>query len=238
MRTARRSPGWPPWTPPRTCTRRADRRWRFCRPNAAVLTAFCSSPVNLARLSVKVSATRNCIPTADSRNRDPAASNRTLLVIIPPRNNDVTRGPCRQIADDAGLDVNTRLPGQPTSPSSHPEHLHHLVAEVVDDLDGDAARLRAVERCWRARGPEGNSTSVDRKMLGSPAASSSQQRARVLTGVKARRFAPPPLRGADGLDAGSAHARPDWLLLTMPTPTPPTCCGRRPVQDDTLSSDR
>ena len=64
------------------------------------------------------------------------------------------------------------------------------------------------------------------------------QRARVLTGVKARRFAPPPLRGADGLDAGSAHARPDWLLLTMPTHTPPTCCGRRPVQGPSLSSDR
>ena len=31
---------------------------------------------------------------------------------------------------------------------------------------------------------------------------------------------PPPLRGADGPDAGSAHARPDWLLLTMPTHTP------------------
>ena len=29
---------------------------------------------------------------------------------------------------------------------SHPEHLHHLVAEVVDDLDGDAAGLRAIER--------------------------------------------------------------------------------------------
>ena len=57
-------------------------------------------------------------------------------------------------------------------------------------------------------------------MLWSPPASSSQQRARVLTGVKARRFAPPPLRGADGPDAGSAHARPGWLLLTMPTHTP------------------
>ena len=45
----------------------------ICRSNAAVLTAFCSSPVSLAKLSVKVSAMRNCIPTADSRNRDPAA---------------------------------------------------------------------------------------------------------------------------------------------------------------------
>ena len=51
-------------------------------------------------------------------------------------------------------------------------------------------------------------------MLWSPAASSSQQRARVLTDVKPRRFAPPPLRGADGLDVGSAHARPAWLLPT------------------------
>ena len=92
--------------------------------------------------------------------------------------------------------------------------------------------------CCRARGTDRNWTRVDRKMLWSPAASSSQQRARVLTDVKARRFAPPPLRGADGLDAGSAHARPDWLLPTMLTHTPPTCCGRRPVQNDALSGDR
>ena len=59
--------------------------------------------------------------------------------------------------------------------------------------------------CCRARGTDRNWTRVDRKMLWSPAASSSQQRARVLTDVKARRFAPPPLRGADGLDVGSAH---------------------------------
>ena len=39
-------------------------RWKFmpglaglsCKSNAVVLTAFCSSPANLARLSVKVSA--------------------------------------------------------------------------------------------------------------------------------------------------------------------------------------
>ena len=31
------------------------------------------------------------------------------------------------------------------------------------------------------------------------------QRDRVLTGVKARRCAPPPLRGGSGLDTGSAH---------------------------------
>ena len=31
------------------------------------------------------------------------------------------------------------------------------------------------------------------------------QHDRVLAGVKARRYAPPPLRGADGLDTGCAH---------------------------------
>ena len=37
-----------------------------------------------------------------------------------------------------------------------------------------------------------------------------------------RRVAPlrPRFRGACGLDAGSAHARPDWLLQTMPGPDP------------------
>ena len=39
----------------------------------------------------------------------------------------------------------------------------------------------------------------DRMMLWSPAASSGRHRARVLTGVKAPRCAPPPLRGAHGL---------------------------------------
>ena len=43
-------------------------------------------------------------------------------------------------------------------------------------------------------------------------ASSDPQLRRVLTVVKARRSAPPPLRGALGLDDGSAHACPDWLL--------------------------
>ena len=57
-------------------------------------------------------------------------------------------------------------------------------------------------RCWRARASAEFWTRPDRKMLWSPAASSDQQRARVLTGVKAGRCAPPPLRGADGLDAG------------------------------------
>ena len=47
--------------------------------------------------------------------------------------------------------------------------------------------------------------------------SSDPQRARVLTAVKARRSAPPPLRGAHGLDAGSAHAHPgSCLTMTHP----------------------
>ena len=58
------------------------------------------------------------------------------------------------------------------------------------------------------------------RCCGSRRASSDRQRARVLAGAKARRSAPPPLRGAHGLDAGSAHARPDWLLPTMPNPDP------------------
>ena len=50
------------------------------------------------------------------------------------------------------------------------------------------------------------------KMLWLAGASSDPQLRRVLAVVKARRSAPPPLRGALGLDDGSAHACPDWLL--------------------------
>ena len=81
--------------------------------------------------------------------------------------------------------------------------------------------------------------------LGSTARCCGRRRHRQANSVRvcsptSRRVAslPPPLRGADGLDAGSAHARPDWLLPTMLTHTPPTCCGRRPVQNDALSGDR
>src|ERR1700682_6271720 len=73
--------------------------WKFmpglaglsCKSNAVVLTAFCSSPVRRARLSVKVSAIRNSI-------------------------------------------------------TSYPEDLHHLVAQVIDHLHGDAALRWFVER--------------------------------------------------------------------------------------------
>src|SRR4051794_29135208 len=36
-----------------------------CRSKAVVLTAFCSSPVSRARLSVNVSAIRNCVGILD-----------------------------------------------------------------------------------------------------------------------------------------------------------------------------
>ena len=62
-----------------------------------------------------------------------------------------------------------------------------------------AAPFGCVGRCCRARGTDRNWTLVDRKMSWSPAASSSQQRARVLTDVKARRFAPPRSAGLTAL---------------------------------------
>ena len=57
-------------------------------------------------------------------------------------------------------------------------------------------------------------------MLWSPAASSDRQRRRVRARVKARRYAPPPLRGAGNLDAGSAHALRVAPCLTMPNHNP------------------
>ena len=61
------------------------------------------------------------------------------------------------------------------------------------------------------------------------------QRARVLAAVKALRCAPPPLRGAEGLDGGSAHARPDCLLHDGASIPAPTCCRRRAVQINAVS---
>ena len=55
-------------------------------------------------------------------------------------------------------------------------------------------------------------------MMRSPVASSDEQRARVLALGEAPRYARPPPCGVDSLDEGSAHARPDWLLPTMPRP--------------------
>ena len=70
--------------------------------------------------------------------------------------------------------------------------------------DGRARRTR--RPCSRAPGTDESWAHVDRKMLWSPAASSDRQRRRVLARVKVRRYAPPPLRGAGNLGAGSAHA--------------------------------
>ena len=66
--------------------------------------------------------------------------------------------------------------------------------------------------CWRSCKIEQVCPRVDHRMLWPPVASSDHQGARVLAVVKAPRYARPPLRGADGLDDGSAHAHPDWLL--------------------------
>ena len=62
--------------------------------------------------------------------------------------------------------------------------------------------------------------------------SSDSPRARVLTAVKARRSAPPPLRGAHGLDAGSAHA-PSWLLSDDDPILTPASGADDPVPKDT-----
>ena len=51
---------------------------------------------------------------------------------------------------------------------------------------------------------------------------------RALAAVKARCSAPPPLRGADGLDAGSAHARPGSCLTMTNSPTPESEATSRP----------
>ena len=72
--------------------------------------------------------------------------------------------------------------------------------------------------CCRARGTDRNWTRVDRKMSWSPAASSSQQRARVLTDVKAR-----PLR-----------SRPRSAGLAALTPAPRTLV-RLALADDAHS---
>ena len=149
-----------------------------------------------------------------------------------PRNHGPTQPGPADVDGPLRVSAGCTLPAVPVSWSPGHRSLGPSAFPAFD------AAVLGLPVCCRARGTDRNWTRVDRKMSWSPAASSTQQRARVLTDVKARRFAPPPLRGADGLDAGSAHARPDWLLPTMLTHTPPTCCGRRPVQNDALSGDR
>ena len=92
-----------------------------------------------------------------------------------------------------------------------------VAARVVSDhgarhRHGSARIVPAASRAWqptRALAPQ-------RRTQWSPAASSGQQRTRVLTNVKALRSTPPPLRGAVGLDAGSAHARQIGPLRRCP----------------------
>ena len=72
----------------------------------------------------------------------------------------------------------------------------------VDPIGGRNSRRlcrrieAALSRFW---------TRVDREIVVVAGASSDQQLLRVLASVKARRCAPPPLRGAHGLDAGSVR---------------------------------
>ena len=90
--------------------------------------------------------------------------------------------------------------------------------------------------CSRAPGTGESWARVDRKMLWSPAASSDRQRRRVLARVKVCRYAPPPLRGAGNLDAGSAHALRLAPCLTMPNGQ--GCCQGRPEDPRRDSSQR
>ena len=83
-----------------------------------------------------------------------------------------------------------------------------------------SSHSRSAGYCSRAPGTDESWARVDRKMLWSPAASSDRQRRRVLARVKARRYAPPPLRGAGNLDAGAAHALRLAPCLTMPNHDP------------------
>ena len=72
--------------------------------------------------------------------------------------------------------------------------------------------LRELGWCSRPRGTGQFRTRVDPKMLWWPGHRPTHSFGVRGAVVKARRSAPPPLRGALGLDDGSAHACPDWLL--------------------------
>ena len=57
-----------------------------------------------------------------------------------------------------------------------------------------------------------------------------------LAAVKARCSAPPPLRGADGLDAGAPHARPGSCLTMTNSPTPASGATTRPESQNAAST--
>ena len=76
------------FAPSTRCSFSPGRAGSICRSNAAVLTAFCSSPVSFPRLSVKVSAMRNSMPyTAKQKScsskRDTFAPRNTLAWVLP-----------------------------------------------------------------------------------------------------------------------------------------------------------
>ena len=89
----------------------------------------------------------------------------------------------------------------PEGPSIHVSSLW-IEGSSVDPIGGRNSRRlcrrieAALSRFW---------TRVDREIVVVAGASSDQQLLRVLASVKARRCAPPPLRGAHGLDAGSVR---------------------------------
>ena len=118
-------------------------------------------------------------------------------------------GTCRGCCSRGSARKRSAASGPRNTRAEHPVASRRGTREIRRRAD---VRREFSRICCRARGTEGNWTRVDRKMLWSPAASSSQQRARVLTDVKARRFAPPPLCGADGLDVGSAHGSSSLAL--------------------------
>ena len=194
---------------PRRDAARARRRRRVAQTPAAIL-----SPPMIAR---SVSDRTASLQLRPSRTTMPAASRR-IQGRPHPVSADGAELPPRFQPIDVEVTVGPGPPDPDPAPAAKPRPSHNT--------------------CWRSRGSDRNWTPADRKMLWWPPASSSQQPERVLTGVEARRFAPPQLPGPDGLDAASAHARPSWLLRTMPIHTPPTCCGRRPVHDDALFGDR
>src|SRR5260370_41339384 len=117
-----------------------------CRSKAVVLTAFCSSPVSLARLPVKVSAMRNSI---DDRPMNAArmSARRTALLSRPdwcaPPDTCAPFGRLRRAV--LRLLQSTLVYGFTRYKCrSYLEHLHHLVAQVVDHLHRDAAGHRLV----------------------------------------------------------------------------------------------
>ncbi len=54
--------------------------------------------------------------------------------VVPP-----PEGSCCRPGIPVGLRQSVSKPPPEAPLASHPEHLHHLIAQVIDDLDGDVA---------------------------------------------------------------------------------------------------